>query len=89
MIRGAQKNMIVIKTADSEVFEEAYFVLRRERHSRDKDIVKEANRIIEVSGDKKRGDNSKNDVRTLLWATACFLCGAVGGGCFAAAIFLA
>ena len=88
MIRGAQKNMIVIKTADSEVFEEAYFVLRRERKARDKDIVGEANRIIETSGGKKTRDDTKRELRTLIFATACFLCGAVGGGCVAAVMFL-
>ena len=30
MIRGAQKRMIVIKTEGSRLFEEAYFILRRD-----------------------------------------------------------
>ena len=30
MLKGAQKQMIVVRTGDSEYFDEAYFVLRRE-----------------------------------------------------------
>ena len=89
MIRGAQKNMIVIKTSDSDLFEEAYFVLRRERTARDKDIVAEANRIIETSGGKRCKGEAKNEVVTILWAAACFLCGTVTGACFGAIIFFA
>lgn len=47
MIRGAQKKVIVIKTADSEIFEEAYFVLRRDRESNRGDMVNEANKLVE------------------------------------------
>lgn len=31
MLRGAQKQMIVIRTHDSRLFEEAYFVVRKPR----------------------------------------------------------
>ena len=34
MIKGAQKQMIVLRTADSRYFDEAYFVLRREIDAR-------------------------------------------------------
>ena len=54
MLRGAQKQMIVVKTTDSKVFEEAYFVLRRERTGGGDDILSEANRIIEGCGGGKR-----------------------------------
>lgn len=54
MLRGAQKQMIVVKTTDSKVFEEAYFVLRRDRVERGTDILSEANRIIEGCGGEKR-----------------------------------
>lgn len=53
MIKGAQKQMIVVRTGDSRYFDEAYFVLRREvkprRGTRD-EMLKEANRILEESG---------------------------------------
>ncbi len=50
MLRGARKNMIVVRTRDSRMFEEAYFVMRRERGTAtadDPDILWEANRILE------------------------------------------
>ena len=80
MIKGAQKRMIVIKTADSKIFEEAYFVLRRESEKAiDADIVGEANRIIEACGGKKGRDRAK--IREKLTHAALFVgSGAVGGG---------
>ena len=48
MIRGAQKKMIVIRTHDSRVFEEAYFVIRRDTDGMmdNCDMLTEADRII-------------------------------------------
>ncbi len=52
MLRGAQKQMIVVRTRDSRLFEEAYFVMRRGagRQEEDRtDMLFEANRILENS----------------------------------------
>ena len=52
MLRGAEKRMIVVRTRDSRMFEEAYFVVRPEadRGGRDEpDMLWEANRILEYS----------------------------------------
>ena len=47
MIKGCQKEMIVMQTQDSAVFESAYFILRRQRVTSGKaDMLAEANRII-------------------------------------------
>ena len=48
MVRGCQKKIIYLKNTDSEVFDEAYFVLRDERLGKmeECDMVKEANRIL-------------------------------------------
>lgn len=50
MVKGAQKQMIVVRTGGSRYFDEAYFVLRRnvrmpcgERH----EMISEANRILQ------------------------------------------
>ena len=48
MLRGAQKQMIVIRTHDSRLFEEAYFVVRKPRTGRP--ACKEAN----MAGPKTR-----------------------------------
>ena len=50
MLRGAQKQMIVVRTHGSRVFEEACFVIRRGAVQADADegeMLREANRIIE------------------------------------------
>ena len=49
MIKGARKQMIVVRTGNSRYFDEAYFVLREDaqRETRkSKDILGEANRIL-------------------------------------------
>ncbi len=48
-IRGTQKRMIVLKTAESRYFEEAYFLIRREAEAHEEapdDMLVEANRIL-------------------------------------------
>ena len=58
MIRGAQKKMIVIRTHDSRVFEEAYFVMRRDTDipAGDSDMLSEADRIIRRSMGEPHAD---------------------------------
>ena len=47
MLRGCQKQMIVLQTPESGVFESAFFVLRRDNQSvGHDDMIAEANRII-------------------------------------------
>ena len=79
MIKGAQKQLIVVRTQGNPCFDEAYFVLRREieaqKHKKS-DILKEANRILEehtlVSAPKKKSK------RSLWWFLAGLLCGGLG-----------
>lgn len=81
MIKGAQKQMIVVRTGNSPYFDEAYFVLRRdirpEKQERP-DILSEANRILHESG----GGNGRRSVRRkrdVLWALFAFLVGVAVG----------
>lgn len=76
MLRGARKNMIVVRTRDSRVFEEAYFVMRRDRGTAvdEADMLWEANRILESTvphgGREPRGASAagrRRWVRNLLW----------------------
>lgn len=63
MLRGSQKRMIVVRTRDSRVFEEAYFVMRRgadkpgiqNSDADELDMLWEANRILESSLAKSKG----------------------------------
>ena len=78
MIKGAQRSMIVVKTSDSTVFEEAYFVVRRGAKPESADMVREANRIIESNGEKGR-----KIPKAPIAVAICSLCfiggGAIGG----------
>ena len=84
MIKGSQKQMIVLRTQNSPYFDEAYFVLRREvkPHSEARrDMVCEAERILR--------ENASFPVRTRkrrsLWM---FLLGILLGAVVAVAICL-
>ena len=49
MIKGARKQMIVVRTGNSRYFDEAYFVLREDAQKERKkstDMLNEANRIL-------------------------------------------
>lgn len=49
MIKGARKQMIVVRTANSRYFDEAYFVLKEEAQKetrKSSDILGEANRLL-------------------------------------------
>lgn len=86
MIKGTQKQMIVLRTGDSRYFDEAYFVLRREvkprRTSRD-EMIREANRILAESG--MDNQKPKRRVGRSIWM---FLSGILCGGGVAALICL-
>ena len=83
MIKGAQKRMIVVKTADSAIFEEVHFVMRRDSSAERMDMLAEANRIIESCDcSKKRGKIRR--ARGALLSLCVFMCGGVAGGVIAA-----
>ena len=55
MLRGCQKQMIVLQTQESSLFESAFFVLRREGGTvAADDMLAEANRIIGLGVTAKR-----------------------------------
>ena len=86
MIKGAQKQMIVVRTGNSRYFDEAYFVLRRELQNERcdrSDILLEADRILRESAPQDgRGKHKKR--RTLL----CFLGGVFCGALLCVLLFL-
>lgn len=77
MLRGAKKNMIVVRTRDSRVFEEAYFVMRRDSGQAaidEADMLWEANRILESTvphagqaSQEPSNEGGRRWVRSLLW----------------------
>ena len=66
MLKGAQKRMVVVKTQDSRIFEEAYFVMRTDTPASNTDMVGEANRIIEACCEKRRERVQKMNLSVLL-----------------------
>lgn len=49
-IKGAQKQLVVVRTSGSPYFDEAYFVLRTKEETKkrsNRDILAEANRILQ------------------------------------------
>lgn len=48
LLRGCHRRMICLKSVDSHLFDEAFFVLREERTGAgEREILEEANRIVE------------------------------------------
>jgi hypothetical protein len=79
MIKGARKEMIVVRTGNSRYFDEAYFVLREEVQrdkEKSKDILGEANRILaEIASDPSHTQKKKKR-EWLFFAIGC-ACGTV------------
>lgn len=79
MIKGAKKQMIVVRTSESRFFDEAYFVLRREipeNNSASEDILKEADRLLSeavTSGTRPK----KHACKRWIFFAAGSLCGAI------------
>ncbi len=74
MLKGCQREMIVLQTQDSIFFESAYLVLRKEKRAVPKtDLLAEANRIVGAGNDYwRRG-------RRVPWRTLLFFGGMLAG----------
>lgn len=80
MIKGAQRRMVIIKTEQSELFEQAYFVVRRDAAVERFDMVEEANRIIDSCGvNKKRCRDTRQIKKRIILAACCFVTGGASG----------
>ncbi len=79
MIKGARKEMIVVRTGGSRYFDEAYFVLREDAQKEKRkstDILGEANRILaEMTPEFSQNVTKKN--RGWFFFVVGSLCGAV------------
>ena len=69
LLKGVNKRVIVIKNPESEIFEEAYFIVKNKsifNQARENEMVLEANRIIsdysrqqKISAGENKGKNEK------------------------------
>lgn len=75
MIKGCHKNIVFLKDTGSELFDEAYFILKPNAHEKkETDIISEATRIV-----NSLDDGSKRKGRGRLSKLFSFLVGAIIG----------
>jgi hypothetical protein len=89
MIRGIQKNVIWVQTPKSGCFEEAYFVVRRERvaqKQKGNEMLREATRMIEECEGENAQVLAAKRKRTDRLLT--FLCGMISGSLAATLVWL-
>ena len=83
MVRGCQKKIIYLKNTDSEVFDEAYFVLTDKAIDEgisERDMLKEANKILDECIFDEERKSKKLKIKAFLKSSALpFLLGIVFG----------
>ena len=79
MLKGINKNVIVVKTGAKSRFEAVYFVLKKGSASAKADIIKEANKIIRESVTTERSRRARLGARTVLLAILGAILGAAVG----------
>ena len=90
-LRGCHKRMICIKSADSALFCEAFFVLREDcPMAGEGDMINEANRILEEHSLSRRTTSARGQRKGAYLPLLCFLFGAAlaTGACFLIACLL-
>lgn len=56
MVKGVSRQVIVVKSPEPQLFEQAIFILKEDAKGiTDAQLLKEANQVIRSSVDKKRG----------------------------------
>ena len=83
MVRGCRKKVIHLRNTESDLFEEAFLILKEKSSGLlpERDMVKEANRILsqsEVSGAPAESSARRRFFGVLL-GSLCFLAGACSG----------
>ena len=76
-MRGCQRKIIMLRGTDSEIFDEAYFLLRKDfdRERQDEDaLLREAQRLVELNTTRRR---TKTRPKWLLFAAGMLAGGAL------------
>ena len=84
MVKGIQREMVIVRTTESEIFDTAYFVLRADARIKNgqKSIIAEANGIVSAmcadTRQEKKEKTRKMWIRMLLFSggvlVGCSLC---------------
>ena len=79
MVRGCQRKIIYLKNTDSQAFDEAYFLINEERSRTmgEKELIREANRIVEQSLGYKDKRKKQNRTGLIIYGVSTFLLGAL------------
>lgn len=91
MVKGCQRKIVVLKDTGSDLFEEAYFILKEEHSDCEgaipQDMAEEADRILSgnLSAPRRQRRNTGKPVSGLRW----FLYGALLAGSLVTAVFTA
>lgn len=87
MVKGCQRQIVLLRGTGSELFEEAYFILKPEKADLPQaQMITEANRIIEENTQRKKRASAVTAPRggRLLF----FLLGLLSGGSFLGMLWL-
>lgn len=82
MIKGINKNMIVVKNTGSRYFEEAHFIIKNSASDRsERDLVKEASKIVGtvLSESGKVSKPKRGIIKGLITVLLSFISGAALG----------
>lgn len=76
MVKGCQRQMVVLKCASDSAFESAYFILKNEKSRSfcEEELLSQANRIISENCFSRKRKRRRG---TALAVIAAFLCGAL------------
>ena len=68
-MRGCERKIIMLKGTDSEMFDEAYFLIRRDfKDGGGGEIVREAERIVEGNTTRRKEKDKRKRERALAFA---------------------
>ena len=89
MLKGVQREMVMVRTTDSHLFEMAYFVLRAgvDKEAEGGSLVSEANRIVSdicFDAKLKRTEKRKHRRKRIVL----FLCGLAAGVAIGSAVMV-
>ena len=77
-MRGCERKIIMLKGTNSEIFDEAYFLIRRDfKEEKGAEIVREAQRIVDMNTTRRRA-RSKRKSERIAFAVGVFVGFAVG-----------
>ena len=59
-MKGYERKIIMLKGTDSEIFDEAYFLIRRDfKEEKGAEIVREAQRIVDMNTTRRRAQSKR------------------------------